>query len=319
MGIFQPSRKRLRTVLTDLSPMAIRHYRRICLELGISPPTLFYTSFKVDAKALRNFVVQGGPAEHLAAAKSRPHPTLVGPSLPSSLLAAIGVHAELSPDNLVHRRTEVRKLIGEKAIELAPEKDVVRSRMHPDVRRIVGGINLPLLDFLIKATGYTDLGLAQDLEKGFPVLGALPNIPGVFAEKSQKVNLGSAEESVPSRENFLSRSELLDKFLGLRDSFLGSIRSKPYEPKVWSQTLDEVTASTMKGPYTLKETASIYGDHVLARRFPVYQPGKVRLCDDYRRSLTNSATKFDQKITLPTHNTLCAAWRCYAATILTKL
>ncbi|EER04517.1 hypothetical protein Pmar_PMAR020826, partial [Perkinsus marinus ATCC 50983] len=181
--------------------------------------------------------------------------------------------------------------------------------MDPGVRSISGHLNLPLLQELIQLTQYSDTQLAKDIQQGLPVIGKMPEIKGVFAPLKSNPDPKESNKKKTKKKKKLTASQLLDEASSSMRKTLNEIRLGEFDEEIWTATLAEVESGLMEGPYSHEEAFQRFGRHVISKRFPVRQPDKTRLCDDYRRSQVNAATEYTQRITLPTHHTLEVAWR----------
>ncbi|KAF4649989.1 hypothetical protein FOL47_001539 [Perkinsus chesapeaki] len=226
-------------------------------ELSEDPhPRFFYTSPKIDAAKLRDYKLTGGALEHLTWARQRGNPLRSKPTLPHSLSAAIQAHKQSESDAINESRRKVMNFLKSRASQLSSQADEVRQKMPTDVRAISGRLNIPLLRELILLTDYTDTSLPQDLQEGMDVVGRLPYIKGVFAERQK-----------PVREDntFMDPEHLLDSSMSNLDNLLEQIKGRGFDQGIWESCLKEVGDDFMEGPITLAEAKHRYGKFVLLR------------------------------------------------------
>ncbi|KAF4650022.1 hypothetical protein FOL47_001511, partial [Perkinsus chesapeaki] len=293
------ARKRKRARDAKIRPIALEEYQKLKARTG-HPPMLYYCTEKVDNDQRRTLVVDGDKLEHRDEALKREHPLDRSnqlPSLPISLEAAIGAYKSLPAEEVTRKRREILQAIERRAESLQAEATRLRETMHPDVQKVAGHINIPLLKELLSICEYPDVSLADDMLHGFGVIGDIKVADGVFAP---------IQEHSPAE---LSRQELFAKAELEREELISKIQSRSFDPDVWNGTMRETEDGLLEGPLTIEETQGRYGKFVLAQRFPIRQVDKIRLCDDYRRSSTNKAISYGHKISLPSHHTLVETWR----------
>ena len=117
--------------------------------------------------------------------------------------------------------------------------------------------------------------------------------------------------------SFVSRNTLLDSASLNREEFLKTVRPSPCDPDLLAASEKDVKQGRMMGPYfslDQVETALNSAKFVVSRRFGVVQPGKVRACDDARRSGVNSTSFQSKRVVLSTLDSVSAEVR-YANTV----
>ena len=180
----------------------------------------------------------------------------------------------------------------ERAGQLAPDEALIQERLHPDVRGVLAGKRLLLLDEMARAAGYVDERVAVDLARGFPLAGRFP-YSGAFPRRA-----GADQFEAESLEWLGAQAP------AVQEDLRRHLRRYPLEPdlaeEVGAATAKEVQAGWVTGPFTEAEVRDKFGEAWLpARRFGVRQGAKVRPIDDLSRNLVNAATEY-QEYVVPT-------------------
>eukprot|EP00438_Fugacium_kawagutii_P024944 Skav213201 [mRNA] locus=scaffold2826:375883:385109:- [translate_table: standard] len=144
---------------------------------------------------------------------------------------------------------------------------------------------LALFEKLIIEAGHQDIGLIQDLTRGFGLTGELPK-SGVFDR-----HLRPAKVSCDNLRTYAKVS---------RDSILKTVSSSGEEELdrgLWEATLKEVGKGFLEGPV---EPASMPPESLLTKRFPVRQKNKIRPIDDYKANMVNQSVTQTEGVTIHT-------------------
>ena len=134
-----------------------------------------------------------------------------------------------------------------------------------------------------------DLDLSDVLEcfkYGFPIVGGL-GAPGLFGDS----DAGSAPLVGQVLRNSSSKWEALS-----------SSSKHPFSEEVWRQSMCEVDNGWIEPPMPL--SSFDWGRSVPCIRFPLAQGGKVRCCDDLRRSGVNGVAAALSQVCLPSVSSL---------------
>eukprot|EP00435_Cladocopium_sp_Y103_P032952 s285_g8.t1 len=171
------------------------------------------------------------------------------------------------------------------------EMNVTGLERSPDhAKRILKNKNLRLFAELVEASGSPDKTIADDIAKGFDLMGTIP-AGGIYPSKPLYATL------LP---------EQVREMAGLaRDATWSAVkRSKNGEmcQEIFDSTMEECQRGWMRGPFTFDELPA---RSVLTRRFGVQQSStladgsrvmKFRPIDDYSESLVNVTNACDETI-----------------------
>ena len=182
--------------------------------------------------------------------------------------------ANLSSKTIHHvakeRAEEVKRWVA-LSTELSAEEKELKVSLSPRIAEVLKDKRLCLLETLLTEAGHEDLGLVDDIKKGFDLTGALPRSCDALRKVSN-----------------ISRSVLLESVQSSGD--------RETDVSLFAATMKEVEKGFIQGP--------IYKDELrvgstLTKRFPVKQKNKVRPIDDYKASLVNFAVTQNEGVTIP--------------------
>ena len=142
-----------------------------------------------------------------------------------------------------------------------------------------------LLKQLLEEAGHEDIGLVEDIKRGFDLTGALPR-SGVFNQKFRPASVTCEDLRKVSN---LSREVLLESVQSSGD--------KETDSSLFATTLKEVEKGFIQGPINKDELPA---GSTLTKCFPVKQKNKVRPIDDYKASLVNFAVAQNEGVTIHT-------------------
>ena len=194
--------------------------------------------------------------------------------------------AKSPSDHLKDIRAEM-EIIREMALSSVSENETLLSSVSPSVQQVLrsAGVNRPanvvLLSKLVKRYRIKDgEAVIQDLLHGFPLVGTIPAGTGKPEDmRSVQHNLSFLREQEP---------DLSQKILKTRRN----LSHLEQDEEILQQTLSEIRAGRM----TPLKPIDPQQDIAPTRRFGVYQNGKIRTIDDYRRSLVNGMCSVDTRI-----------------------
>ena len=164
------------------------------------------------------------------------------------------------------RTEEVRRWVA-LTTELATNEQELKSSLSPRIAEVPKDKRLCPLETLPTEASNEDLGLVDDIKRGFHRTGALPR-SGVFTQKFRPASMTC--EDLPKVSN-LSRSVLLESVQSSGD--------KETDLSLFAATVQGVEKGFIIGPIDKDELPI---GSTLTKRFPVKQKNKVRLIDDYK-------------------------------------
>ena len=127
----------------------------------------------------------------LARFSSVRHPMEEPPWLPQRMVEAIEMILREGKRMPTFREDQMQK-IRTWAAELEPLRKRWVEDMHPDVRKVIGHVHLPLLQRMLSYIGYIDKHYVDKLMQGRPMLG--PCTPtAIFPKQSQPATISVDE------------------------------------------------------------------------------------------------------------------------------
>ena len=174
--------------------------------------------------------------------------------------------------------------------ELRCRGDTGTERSPGHVKQVLKGKNLVLFSELCSAAGSPDAGLAENMSKGFDLMGQL-STGGAFPNRMQHATL--TPDQVRDMSN-ISRQAIWRATRRASNPDLVQ--------DVYQITLDERDKGWLRGPFNLEELPK---GSILTRRFRVQQSTtlangdrtfKTRPIDDFSESLVNATNSADEAI-----------------------
>lgn len=178
-----------------------------------------------------------------------------------------------------------------KATELEAEDNKLKSELQPEIRHITKTKRIALMRWIIEEYGYGDKELANDILKGFSLVGGVPRsncLPKKFVPAHmtvQDLREQSDRSNVAIRYTTQSSGDLLT------------------DAQLWEKTLSEVDQGWLLGPLSWK---SLPAGSSISRRFPLQQSDKLRPIDDYSQSQVNDTVTVHEKPRVNNPDTVCA-------------
>ena len=175
----------------------------------------------------------------------------------------------MSPDQVVRFRNDALAKFRMKKQELEEEEEKIRSVMHKDVRAIVDKA-IALFRYMLEEIQYDDLDVVNYLVTGVKTIGLLPQV--------SFWPLGGVPPVV-SLETLLRNSRMGQEIM------LDNKSAGDHDKEVWEETVKELEAGLLQGPFTPDQLAEKYGPlWTGARRFGFKQNDKVRPINDFCRT-----------------------------------
>ena len=241
------------------------------------------------------FGIPWGPDEFVDAALQVGHPLDYPPQLPDELAEAI-FQIAIGGICAFERRIESKfdNLCGlEQA--LAKQEQLLHAAMPQHRAKILHSKRLLLLKARLAEIRHPDVGLVDEICKGFRITGDFPPV-GVFRLRRPEDIAPLDPASLHPREWLWKRAR------GIREAALAARIPRTEEEiqlarDVLKATEDEVRAGFLSGPHTEEELDRTLGPlWVASRRFGVKQGGKVRPIDDLSESCVNATVRLSEKI-----------------------
>ena len=196
------------------------------------------------------------PDEFIQGAAGMGHPKHLLKSIPGEMETVIHTISSMSALDMGRTRTEVARKWLVRPNELREEERHKHDMMETHSREVMAKKNLIVFGEMVESSGYGDINIAKDIERGFDLMGHLPR-SGVFQNSSSFASL------MPEHVRKVSGQT--------RAAIWNSTRScidKDVAEAVYEATLDEVKRGWLDGPYELSDLPE---GASLARRFGIMQ------------------------------------------------
>lgn len=227
------------------------------------------------------------PAQFNQCARKLRHPIDLCTSSPDVLKQNIFWVLTSSQLQVAKFRCEQLSKLHKRAVELSGKELLSREGLSPQTIKVLKGKNLLLLREVLQECHYPDVEVVDEILRGMNITGAIPP-SGIFPEKLR----------TPS----ITAQQLKESGKFTRRGTLASMRSSgslEIDSKVWNETLEEVSAGWMDGPFSEGQLSDIIGnDFIVNRRFGLQQGSKVRSIDDLSESGVNSTVLTFERIEL---------------------
>ena len=184
------------------------------------------------------------PMEFVEKAVSFEHPVAVTRAVPSVLLAAIGIHSNLSKVDIAKNRLKTILYWNSRSKSLRQEEEALKASMDPVVAKTVSCKRILLFREMLEASGYEDVDDVNDLIDGAKLVGNVP-VTGVLPSKFVP--------ATSTREALARQSDMLKSIALYLASLSGDI---DIDNEVWFQTLSELHEGWLRGPFDLRDILS---------------------------------------------------------------
>ena len=168
-----------------------------------------------------------GPVDFLRQLPQIQHPAVAPPPMPGTWIGAITKMVDRWEHLHTWREQEMR-LIRTAARRLQQQREQWARGLHPDVRKVIGHLHLPLLDWMVKRSSFQGTHYVNRLMQGKPCLGEITP-SGVFRPERNEATLTLAVWRQAPR----SRNE---RMLGR----VCSSGAHDLDIKSWDKTLKEI-------------------------------------------------------------------------------
>ena len=207
--------------------------------------------------------------------------------LPDYLTRSLFEQLVSSPTDLCKARLLKMQRWRDRAKELEPFEAKLREAMHPQVRQVLAGKRLCLLEEMAKDIQWPDTELFAEIRSGFRLVGCLKP-SGVFRVGGA---LGALSEDELMQQSAVRKADLLSK--------IAQAKVDENAQQLFDVTMEEAKQKHwLEGPYTPQEVDQMFQRWLPVRRFAVVQRGKLRPIDDFKESLVNIACSTSEKIVL---------------------
>ena len=221
------------------------------------------------------------PEEHVWEAMRLEHPASMCNLVPDGLRRNIFLFCTEKVHAMARRRISNLQHILDVKKSLESDEAKLRLTLPEHVNEVAAGKPICLFWRLLEETGFPDMEVCNTMEKGIPLTGVEPDSPR-YCKKHR------AAQMTPEQLDYQA--------CWRRRAMVGMLMTDDenvQEADMETETLSEVDAGFLQGPFSAEEISAIVGDEAwsLSKRFVLYQwdERKIRVIDDYRDSGVNSA------------------------------
>ena len=182
----------------------------------------------------------GGPVGFLQKLPKLQHPAVAPPPMPYSWIQALTLLVTHSRHLHAWREAQMQQ-IRVAAKRLQAERVRWAEKLHPDVKKVIGHVHLPLLDWLDRNTEYYGVDYVKRLMLGKPSLGEIPRT-GAFHPERNEATVALSEWIANPR----CRNERMI-------SYVRSSGDDALDAKAWEKTMKEVRMNYCEGPGEISE------------------------------------------------------------------
>ena len=250
-----------------------------------TPKRRYVASAKENNDGQVTVGVHFSPEEFLKEAIRLCHPTEQNCLFPKEVRTNVSHLSNRSVHQVALDRIEEVKRWVSMAKELPTKERDLKASISPRISEVLRDKKLCLLKQLLDEAGHGDIGLVEDITRGFDLTGALPR-SGVFNQKFRPASMTCEDLREVSN---LSRSVLLESVQSSGDEEI--------DLSLFAATLKEVEKGFIQGPIDKEDLPA---GSTLTKRFPVKQKNKVGPIDDYKASLVNFAVAQNEAVTIHT-------------------
>ena len=240
--------------------------------------------------------------EHIEAALAAKFPFNEDTPLPDDLTAALIYNRDNDSNVVAEFRQSQLKRLRVIADECRFETNEWYSHTNPAIGPATGSVHIALLAHLARFTRMRGTNWLMQFVTGFPIVGHLHQA-GVFPSGKD------TPPTLPNPDSLFDSKTARFRARAPRSTSRSSF-------KLWEEAMSQVDEGWLCEPEPLDSDGN-YRDRPLSKcniafRFGVEQSDKLRGCDDFRDSLTNTACHIGTPITLPGWDHIVAAAKILA-------
>ena len=201
------------------------------------------------------------PEEFTAQVVKAGHPMDMEAFLPKQLQQLLSDYGRCDVAKRVSRRLDESKFWLKKALELKKDEADLHSQMNPSVAAVLKGKRILLWKNMLEYIDYEDMGVVTEMTEGAKLVGE-SDLTGLWPKKFKPASM--TVEDLASVSTAQRSSLTFASFGFMEEDILEA---------VWSQTLDEVAAGELSGPF---DVDAVPAEYPLSKRFGIRQSAKVR-------------------------------------------
>ena len=234
--------------------------------------------------------VPWSPQEFVLQARKAGHPSHMHLGIPGSLKQATDKNARLSASELAKIRASQSRRWLARATQLQEAEKIFKESLPTHIQQSLKNKRVLLFREMLEASHYPDKAVADDLARGFNLVGhlALPE--------------GWAPDFRPAT---LSLEDLVELTQESNEQIVKEVASSTsFTEELWQKSMEEVARGWSEGPFTLEQAPE---GAIFSKRFAIQQGKKVRPIDDLSQSFLNACFGSEGKIELHDTETIAAA------------
>ena len=249
------------------------------------------------------FGIRWSEASFVQQAVSAGHPFNIFNGLADEVKEAIGKISSSHPAQIVLERKRKLAYWVNVAKDLEKLDTMNKMKASPERQNILKPKRIELLRRMITECGYADVGLPDDILRGFSLVGKVPQSKVLPKKFSPAV---------------LPLSDLRGGARKAQQALRCSVTSSGDEATdtgLWEKTMTEVDRGWLIGPLPWE---SLHDTDVVSRRFSVNQNGKLRPIDDYSQSQVNATIHSFETASVDGVDFVCALFCFFIQSLQTE-
>ena len=230
------------------------------------------------------------PQEFVLQARKAGHPSHMRLGIPGPLKQAIDKDARLSASELAKIRASQSRRWLARATQLQEAEKTFKESLPTHIQQSLKNKRVLLYKEMLEASHYPDKAVADDLARGFNLVGHLA------------LREGWAPDFRPAT---LSLEDLVELTQESNEQIVKEVASSTsFTEELWQKSMEEVARGWSEGPFTLEQAPE---GAIFSKRFAIQQGKKVRPIDDLSQSFLNACFGSEGKIELRDTETITAA------------
>ena len=224
------------------------------------------------------------PTQYVNEAVLKPHPSDSFESLADDVKEAVHFLCTNDDTDVVKHRARMVAWVRSVVSAKMREEHDLHGKMHPEVAKVVEGLNILALEEVCKHVGFVDEYLFDGLKSGFSLSGVIP--------PTGRWDMRHRPAAIPEHQ-WASLRHFFCRNVVQRTVSSGNVED---DNCLWEVTCSERDRGWLTGPYETEDAVAMFGEGLApARRFLVRQKGKPRPIDDYSISGTNATVETWEK------------------------
>ena len=219
------------------------------------------------------------------------HPMEMSTFLPPRLQSLLSTYKSMNSSERAANRLSAVKFWLKRAMELKGDEMNFQNDLDPAVAGVLRGKRILLWKQMLESIQYEDMEVVNEFSNGTKLVGEAQTT-GLWPKKFKPASLTEKDLSTISASQ---RSVLTYKSFEFMDEEIMNA--------VWNQTMEEVDAGELSGPYDVEQ---IPQEYPLSKRFGIKQSMKVRCVDDFTQWSINACAQTCESPKPHTVDILCS-------------